>query len=128
LTSYSCFQAKFFDIIGIFFYSHTPYFCKKLSPVHSPYNKVFVKYQAQGGLTPTPLVYALDIGYTTCVEQNQPFFVWDFSTGIFIQADFSPLCYCVSNISPTDNYQILSLVFILHNDFTFYPKFTQRLN
>jgi len=31
--------------------------------MHSSYNKVFVKYQAQGGggLTPTPLAYALDL-------------------------------------------------------------------
>jgi len=38
------------------------YFCKKSSPIHSPYIKVFVKYQAQwGGWTPTPptLAYAL---------------------------------------------------------------------
>ena len=28
LTSYSCFQAKFVDIIGIIFYTHSPYFCK----------------------------------------------------------------------------------------------------
>ena len=54
-TSYSCFQAKFVDIIGIFFYMHSPYFCKQSSPIHSPYNKVFIKYQAQGeGLNPNP--------------------------------------------------------------------------
>ena len=55
LTSYSCFQAKFVDIICISFYKHSSYFCKKSSPIHSPYNKVFAKYQAQGGvLTPKP--------------------------------------------------------------------------
>ena len=59
LTSYSCFQTnvlwKFDDIIGLFFYTHSPYFRKKSSPIHFPYDKVFVKYQAQGGvLTPTP--------------------------------------------------------------------------
>jgi len=61
LTSYSCFQAKFVDKIGIFLYTYSPYFCNKSSPIHSPYNKVFVKYQAQRGeLTPTPpLAYAL---------------------------------------------------------------------
>jgi len=48
LMSYSCSQTKFVDIIGIFFYTHSPYFCKKSSPIHSPCNKVFVKYQAQG--------------------------------------------------------------------------------
>ena len=31
-----------------------PYFCKKSSPIHSSYNKVFVKYQAQGGLNSNP--------------------------------------------------------------------------
>ena len=66
LTSYSCFQTnvlwKFVDIIGIFFYTHSPYFCKKSSPIHFSYDQVFVKYQAQGGVltpTPTPLAYAL---------------------------------------------------------------------
>jgi len=43
LASYSCFQAKFVDIIGIFFCTHSLYFCKKTSPIHSPYNQVFVK-------------------------------------------------------------------------------------
>ena len=43
LTSYSCFQAKFADIIDIFFYTHSPCFCKKSRPIHLPYNKVFVK-------------------------------------------------------------------------------------
>ena len=28
VIGYSCFQAKFVDIIGIFFYTHSPYFCK----------------------------------------------------------------------------------------------------
>ena len=68
LTSYSCFQTnvlwKLVDIIGIFFYTHSPYFCKKSSPIHFPYDKVCVKYQAQGGCsTPTPLAYALGTGY-----------------------------------------------------------------
>jgi len=35
LTSYSCFQAKFVDIIGIFFYMHSPYFCKNQA-VYTP--------------------------------------------------------------------------------------------
>jgi len=48
LTSYSCFQAKFVGIIDIFFYTHSPYFCKKSSLIHWLYNKVFVKFQAQG--------------------------------------------------------------------------------
>jgi len=39
------------------------------------YNKIFVKYEAQGGVNPnSPLAYALVIGYITCVEQNQPLF------------------------------------------------------
>jgi len=61
MTSYSCFQAKFLDIIGTFVYSHAPYFCKKSSAIHSPYSKVFVKYRAQGGeVNPNPLLaYAL---------------------------------------------------------------------
>jgi len=60
LTSYSCFQAKFVDTTGIFFYTHFSYFCKKSSPIHSPYDKVFAKYQAQWGLlTPTPLLTLL---------------------------------------------------------------------
>jgi len=54
LMSYSCFQAKLVDTIGIFFYTHSPYFCKKPSPIHSPHNNVFVKYQAQGGVTNQP--------------------------------------------------------------------------
>jgi len=55
LTSYSCSQAKFVDIIGIFFYPHSPYFCKKASLIHSPCNKFFAKYQAQGvGFNPNP--------------------------------------------------------------------------
>jgi len=57
--SYSCFQAKFVDIKGIFFYTHSPYFCKNQA-LYIPYNKVFVKYQAQGGgYNPKPLAYAL---------------------------------------------------------------------
>jgi len=52
LTSYSCFQinilAKFVNRIGIFFYTQSPSFCKNSSSIHSPYNKVFVIYQAQG--------------------------------------------------------------------------------
>ena len=74
LTSYSCFQTnvlwKFVDIIGLFFYTHSPYFRKKSSPIHFPYDKVFVKYQAQGGvLTPTPpLAYALE--YATYYFQS----------------------------------------------------------
>jgi len=52
---------KFVDIIGLFFYTHSPYFRKKSSPIHFPYDKVFVKYQAQGGgVNPkTHLAYAL---------------------------------------------------------------------
>ena len=71
------------------------------------------------------------IGYIICVEQNQPVFMWVFSDGISIQAYFSPLCYCVSNILPTDNYQILPLVFnfsIKFTFFTFYPQFIQKLH
>ena len=50
-------QSKFADIICIFFYTHSPYFCKKSSPIHSPYNKFFATYQAQRGFNPktTPL-------------------------------------------------------------------------
>jgi len=54
VTSYSCFQAKFLDKTAIFFHSHAHYFCKKTSAMHSPYNKGFVKYRAQGGVTPNP--------------------------------------------------------------------------
>jgi len=47
--------SEFIKNIGIFFYTHSPYFCKKSSLVHSPDNEVFVKYQAQeGGFNPNP--------------------------------------------------------------------------
>jgi len=32
LTAYSCFQAKFVDTIVVCFYTHSPYFCKKVKP------------------------------------------------------------------------------------------------
>jgi len=44
------------------------------------------------------------------LSKTSQFFVWVFSDGISIQANFSPICYCVSNILLTDNYQILPLV------------------
>jgi len=54
LMSYSCFQAKFVDIKGIFFYTHSPYFCKNQA-LYIPYNKViFFDIKLKGGLTPTP--------------------------------------------------------------------------
>jgi len=68
------------------------------------------------------------IGYIICVEQNQPVFAWVFSHGISTQAYFSPICYCVSNILQTDNYQIQLMVFNFPTDFIFYPIFIQKLN
>ena len=74
------------------------------------------------------------IGYITCVEQNQSVFIWVFSDGISIQAYFSPISYCVSNIWPTDNYQILPLgiqffqwIYFLHLLSPIYPKTTLSL-
>jgi len=67
------------------------------------------------------------IRYITCLEQNQPVLCMGFLQW-HLHTSFSPLRYCVSNISPTDNYKILPLVFSLPNDFTFYPKFIQKLN
>ena len=46
----------------ICFYTHSPYFCKKSSPIHSPYNKVFCKISSsRGEFQPQhqPLAYAL---------------------------------------------------------------------
>jgi len=53
LMSYSCFQAKFVDIKGIFFYTHSPYFCKNQA-LYIPYNKVsFCKISSsRGGVNP----------------------------------------------------------------------------
>jgi len=50
LTSYSCFETKFVDVIGTFFYYHSPYFYKKSSPIHFLYNEVFVTCKAQVGV------------------------------------------------------------------------------
>jgi len=44
-----------------FSYTHSPYLSKKSIPIHSPHNKVFVKYQAQGGILTPPLAYALEL-------------------------------------------------------------------
>ena len=66
LTLYSCFQAKFVDIIGIFFYPNSPYFCKKSSPIHSPDNKVFENIKLKGFFNPTPLCTPLS-GSTSLV-------------------------------------------------------------
>jgi len=64
LTTYSCIQAKFVDIIVICFYTHSPYFCKKSSPIHSPYNKIFCKISSSRGVQPQPpLAYALSCTY-----------------------------------------------------------------
>ena len=60
------------------------------------------------------------IGYTQyALSKTRQFCVWVFSEGISIQAYLSPTCYCVSNTLPTDNHQILPLVFNFPNDFTF---------
>jgi len=60
LTSYSCFQAKFVDIIGIFFYTHSPYLCKKSSLIHFPLKFCKISSASGGVLTLNPpLAYAL---------------------------------------------------------------------
>ena len=75
----------------------------------------------------TRFITELECGIGVLRKTSQ-FFVWVFSDGISIRAYFSPICHCVSNIFPMDNYQILSLVFNFPNDFTFKPKFIQKLN
>ena len=45
----------------------------------------------------------LGIGYTQCLEQNQPVFCMCFLRWHLHTNKFSPICYCVSNILQRDN-------------------------
>ena len=58
LTSFSCFQANFVDVIGIFFYTHSPYFCK-YQALHTPLIIKFLKISSSRGGNPNPLTYPL---------------------------------------------------------------------
>jgi len=61
LTSYSCFQAKFVDIKGIFFDTHSPYFFKN----QAPYTRLIIS-SSSGGFNPktSPLRTPLGVNVT----------------------------------------------------------------
>jgi len=82
LTSYSCFQAKFVDTIGIFFYTHSPYFCKNQALYTRLVIKFFqnIKLKGRVNLTPplrTPLLIRSHSLYFSCEwEKNRVFTVF----------------------------------------------------
>jgi len=65
LTSYSCFQAKFVDRIGLFFFTHSPYFCKN----QALYTRLIIKFckilssRKVVWPQPSPFAYALGINW-----------------------------------------------------------------
>jgi len=68
VTSYSSFEAKFVDIIGIFFYTHSPNFCKNQALYIPLVIKFLQNIKLKGGLTPKPpLAYALASTRCHCI-------------------------------------------------------------
>ena len=71
VTSHSCFQAKFIDIIGIFFYTHSPYFCKNQA-LYTPLITKFLQNikLKRGDPKPPPLRTPLVFKHVTKISPN----------------------------------------------------------